>query len=95
MTDPDDHAMKHEQELVEIDGQKFLADSEMIPLLKALNEAGLKTRTHCSGCEKGTPWVVIKTDNIEIIQVRNYEGCKEVLIEWKHEFKLGPRKDSR
>jgi len=79
------HAEGHEeyQELVEIGGREFWADPEMIPLLRALNDAGLKTRSHCCGHETGRPWVVLRMDNVETVEVRNRGEYDEVLIQWK------------
>jgi hypothetical protein len=70
------------QELVEINGKEFLADPEMIPLLKALNDAGLETRTHCSG-HGGSAWVTIRIKNINSVEVRNRDDLQEVLLDWK------------
>ena len=68
------------QEEVEICGQKFWADPLLIPLLKALNEAGLVTTKHCAGHEEGEPaWLVIKLDNVQHFEVR---GNKELKIMW-------------
>lgn len=40
------HEMKEDQELVDFGTGEFVADKKMIPLLKALNDLGLITRTH-------------------------------------------------
>ena len=37
------------QSLIDIDGQKVWIDNDFIDLIRALNEAGLKTRSHCAG----------------------------------------------
>jgi len=72
------------QKRVQINGEKFWADPEMIPLLKELNKAGLKTRSHCSG--HGAPdnrkWVAIRAENIEQIEIRKSDDYNEVLITW-------------
>lgn len=70
------------QEKIEIDGQDVWADPEMIPLLKALNDAGLITRSHCSGHGNEHAWVVLRMDNIEDIQIRNNGQYKELILGW-------------
>jgi len=76
------HYRKRQKEIV-LDGKKVWVDLDSIPLLKALNEAGLKTRSHCAGHQPGNPsWVVIRTGNIESIEVRNGLEHKELLITW-------------
>lgn len=79
------HAPEHEQhqEEVEICGKVFWADPELIPLLRALNEAGLETRSHCSGHGESTPWVIIRMDNVEMIQTRTYGQYNEFLLQWR------------
>ena len=71
------------QKRVTLNGVRVWADPEMIPLLKALNAAGLVTRSHCVGHETGRPWVAIRTDNIERIEVRKGRGYNEVVLMWK------------
>jgi len=71
------------QTCIEIDGQEVWADPEMIPLLGALNDAGLKTRSHCSGHGNDHAWVVLRMENIEDVQIRNNGPYKELIIGWK------------
>lgn len=79
------------QERVGINGQNFIADKQMIPLLVALNNLGLETRTH--DYTDGNGFVsIILSENIEVSIRTIYErdssrGCfdgeKELLISWK------------
>lgn len=77
-------ALGHEerQEKITIGDKTFWADLELIPLLRALNEIGLETRSHCEGHETGVSWVAIKLDNVEGLTVRKDEVYNEVLIKW-------------
>ncbi|MCK5017990.1 MAG: hypothetical protein KAS32_13120 [Candidatus Peribacteraceae bacterium] len=75
---------REEQQLVKINGKKFWADRKLVPLLRALNEAGLETRTHCAGHQEGAPsWVAIKLRNVEELYIRKDEIYNELIIEWK------------
>lgn len=71
------------QEQITIGGATFWADRELIPLLRALNGAGLVTRSHCSGHGEGPAWVAIRSDNIESVEVRNRGEYKEILLTWR------------
>ena len=71
------------QKRVTIDGNLFWADKEFIPLLKELNRVGLKTRSHCAGHDSERSFLVIKSDNVEGVEVRNTGEYKEVVIMWK------------
>ena len=70
------------QTLVEIDGQEVWIDNEFIVLIKALNDVGLVTRSHCSGHESLNSWLVIRMGNITDIEIRNRGEYKELLIHW-------------
>ena len=73
--------MTHQKE-VEINGEKFMADIELIPLLTALNASGLITNKHCAGHHPDEPaWVVIEMKNIENIEVR--KKGKELKVTWR------------
>ena len=74
---------KERQELVTICGQSFWADPEMVPLLKALNEAGLITRSHCSGHGENPSWVAIRLESIFSVEVRTHGEYSELLLTWK------------
>lgn len=85
------HEITSEQTEVDFGTGKFIADNQRIALLKALNEAGLTTRTHCYGHETGHSFVSILLDDVEV-QVRDVnerpdrkfaKGKKELIITWK------------
>jgi hypothetical protein len=86
------HELTEDCELVNFGDGEFVANKAAVPLLKALNEAGLKTRTH--HMENGNCFVSILLDNVSL-EVRTvneidadrtkYNGKTEVLISWnKH-----------
>jgi len=86
------HEIGENHELVDLGNGKFVANKEAIPLLKALNEIGLRTRTHHIDKEKYA-FVSILLDkdvDIEIKTVNEidstrtkYNGLKELVINWK------------
>lgn len=85
------HELTDHHEIVDFGDGEFVANKQAISLLKALNEAGLKTRTHHIGDEPHA-FVSILLDNvsIEVKQVfekdadrQRYNGKHEVLICWK------------
>ena len=83
------HEITSEHELVDFGDGKFVANKKAIPLLKALNEIGLKTRTHHWDGEHGFVSILLEDISIEIRTVferdadRNkYNGKKEILIKW-------------
>lgn len=85
------HEIDEDHKLVDFGDGEFVANKEAIPLLKALNEAGLRTRSHhIEG--NGTAWVCILLDgvDIEVKEVMElhadrtrYNGKKELLIRWR------------
>lgn len=85
------HELTENHEIVDFGDGKFVANKGGIPLLKALNELGLRTRTH--HIEKGQySFVSILLDDVEInIRTVNerdsdrtkYNGKKELLLSWK------------
>lgn len=85
------HEMTDRHELVDYGDGEFIANIEAIPLLSALNQAGIKTRTHHFDGE-GYGFVGILLDNVTI-EVRTvnegsstrdkYNGKKELLISWE------------
>lgn len=72
-----------DQQKVMLCGQEVWADQEFIPLLTALNEAGLRTRSHCCGHGSNPAWVAIRLDNIEGIEIRRYGAYNELLLTWR------------
>lgn len=85
------HELDSNHKIVDFGDGEFVANIEAIPLLKALNEIGLKTRSHHIG-EDDNAWICILLDNVDI-EVRivfekdatrtKYNGKKELLISWK------------
>ena len=64
-----------DQKRIMVNGYRFYADKEMIPLLKALNKIGLLTYSHCAGhntnegnySDYGNCWLVLDMGNIKHI----------------------------
>lgn len=84
------HELTENHLLVDFGSGQFVANKEAIPLLKALNEIGLKTRTHHIGNENHA-FISILLDNvvIEVCHVNEkdatrseYNGKYELLIRW-------------
>lgn len=84
------HELTDQHQIVDFGEGEFVANVQAIPLLKALNEAGLKTRTHHMDYEKYA-FVSILLDNVtlEIKTVfekdatrTKYNGKTELLISW-------------
>lgn len=85
------HEIGLSHQLVDFGDGEFIANNEAIPLLKALNEVGLKTRSHHID-DKEHAWVCILLDDVtlDIREVyekdamrTKYNGKKELLITWK------------
>lgn len=84
------HELDDQHELVDFGSGQFVANKEAIRLLQALNEIGLKTRTHHVGPEQWA-FVSILMDNVEVEVVKvfekdatrtEYNGKYELLIKW-------------
>jgi len=85
------HELTPDHILVDFGDGKFVANKAAISLLKALNEVGLKTRTH-HFTGKGNGFVSILLEDDVKIEVRTvneihatrskYNGKKELLITW-------------
>lgn len=84
------NAITDDHELVDFGDGEFVANKQALPILKALNEAGLRTRTHHIGGESHA-FISILLDNasVEIRQVNErdatrtkYNGKYELLIQW-------------
>jgi hypothetical protein len=85
------HELTEHHEVVDFGDGEFVANKAAIPLLKALNEIGLSTRTHhYDGGENGFVSILLD-DGIDVtiktVQERDakrerYNGQKEVLISW-------------
>lgn len=84
------HELTEEHEMVDFGDGNFVANKKAISLLTALNEAGLKTRTHHFTGE-GHGFISILLDNVEyeekiVNEIHadrdKYNGKKEFLILW-------------
>jgi hypothetical protein len=83
------HELTDGHEVVNFGNGEFVANKIAIPLLKALNEIGLKTRTH--HIDESGGFISILLDNVQI-EVRKvgeahstrteYNGKYELLINW-------------
>ncbi len=88
------HKITKDQKLVTIGGNKFVADKKMIPLLKALNEIGLTTRTHTYDKKTGHAFISIILDQQTDMSLKKvfenaasrtkFNGETELLISWKN-----------
>ena len=83
------HEITEEQEMVDFGSGKFVADKIAIPLLKALNEIGLETRTHHVGKNRGFVGIVMDNVDVEIRKVferdasrSKYNNRYHLLINW-------------
>ncbi|WP_276483576.1 hypothetical protein [Paraflavitalea pollutisoli] len=84
------HELTPEHEVVDFGDGQFVANKMAIPLLKALNEAGLRTRSHHIDTP-GQGWFTILLDNVEFdfrrvweidANRKKYNGKQELLISW-------------
>ena len=86
------HPLTDKHEVVDFGDGEFVANIQAIPLLKALNELGLRTRTHHIGDEEHA-FISIIIDDTTDIEFRTvteyhatrttYNGKRELLISWK------------
>jgi hypothetical protein len=91
------HEITENDELVNIGGEEFIANKKAIPLLKALNDLGLKTRTHHIDNDGGFFSIILDWDKDIEVELRNinerdssrtiYNGKKEILISWINKLK--------
>ena len=84
------HELDEEHELVDFGDGEFIANKQAIPLLKALNDVGLRTRTHHFDGEQGFVSILLDNARVEIKKVNEidstrtkYNGKYEVLLYWK------------
>jgi hypothetical protein len=83
--------LTEDHEIVDFGSGEFVANKKAIPLLKALNDAGLITRSHHHDTD-GEGFVTILLDNvcIEVRQVNEsdatrtqFDGKYELIIQWR------------
>lgn len=86
------HEMTENHQLVDFGDGEFIANKKAIPLLKALNDLGLCTRTHHVDDSGGFVSVLINGSGMraEIREVNErdstrteYDGMTELLISWR------------
>jgi hypothetical protein len=86
------HELTGEQEIIDLGTGKFVADKPMIPLLKALNDIGIRTRSHNYDSETGQHFVAICLDegmNVNITSGHENHSTRDnmcdnqVVIGWK------------
>lgn len=83
------HELTENHELVDFGDGEFVANKQAVPLLRALNEAGLRTRTHHMDSEGGFIGILLDNARIEVRPVHEvhsdrdrYNGKIELLISW-------------
>jgi hypothetical protein len=86
------HELTEDHEIVDFGDGQFVANKMAIPLLKALNELGLRTRTHHADENGGFIAILMDNVRIEVRQVNEiaadrtkYNGKTELLILWNNE----------
>lgn len=72
------------QEEITINGFTFHADKQMIPLLEALNAAGVQTYSHCAGHEQGNcAWVVLELECLHIeVRPQTVNRGAQAILRW-------------
>lgn len=82
------HELTDQHEIINLGTGDFVANKKAIPLLKALNELGLITRSHhiTDGCEYG--FVCLLLENDLSIEVRSLDHTnpiseKQLIISWR------------
>lgn len=85
------HELTNGHEIVDFGDGEFVANKKAIPLLKALNELGLRTRTHHIADESNCFFSIILDNRVQIeikkvLEVDSsrtkYNGETELLIMW-------------
>lgn len=87
------HEMTDKHEMVDFGDGQFIANINAIPLLKALNDLGLRTRTHHVDNNGGFFSILVDThvefsfQQVKESHRRRYDGKSELLIQWTHVVK--------
>ena len=82
------HELTDEHQMVDFGDGEFIANVSAIPILRALNDLGLRTRTHHVDVEGGfvsiliEPHISILVRNLNEQDRRKYDGMTELLIQW-------------
>lgn len=84
------HELDDDHTLVDFGDGEFIANKQAVPLLKALNENGLRTRTHHVDDDGGFVSILLDNVGVDIRQVYEadatrdkYNGKYELLIRWR------------
>lgn len=85
------HELTKDHKIVDFGDGEFVANKAAIPLLRALNEVGIRTRTHhYEGGEHGFVSILLDNVQLEVKTVHEkdadrdkYNGKTELLIMWK------------
>ena len=86
------HELTPDHELVDLGDGEFVANKAALPLLMALNEAGIRTRTHhYNGGNHGFVGLLMDNLHIEVRPVHEaaadrdrYNGKMELIISWQN-----------
>jgi hypothetical protein len=76
-----------DQQYININGNRFVADKEFIPLIKELNKLGLETTQHCSGHGCKDSYITIKLTNQCDFWFRNIDCVPRLNIRWNRQGK--------
>ena len=83
------HELTDQHEVINLGTGEFIANKPLIPLLKALNEIGLLTRTHHYSGNNGFVSILLDNASVEIRKVderdstrAKFNGKYELLINW-------------
>ncbi|MCK5236914.1 MAG: hypothetical protein KAR06_08010 [Deltaproteobacteria bacterium] len=86
------HKLTPEQEIVDLGTGPFVADKPMLPLLRALNAIGLRTRSHNYNDETGEHFICLCLDKGLTVEIKNGVERKstredmctnQIVIGWK------------
>lgn len=72
---------KRSQKFMTLRGQRFVADKQMIPLLRAMSAVGLKTESHCG--HRPDKFVRFNMSNITGVEICTVEGVRSLVIQWR------------
>ena len=84
------HEMTDEHEIVDFGDGEFIANKKAVPLLKALADLGIRTRTHHADDEGGFVGIMLDepiSAEIRIAHEANssrtkYNGLPELILKW-------------
>jgi len=72
------HELTNSHKVVEIGGNKFVANKKAIPLLNALNDVGLGTTSHHIDKQEDNSFIQISMKNIRAVEIRD----EKLTIQW-------------